>query len=69
VENSVQLKKSVVQSNRIGLQNIMMKYQLLGQPSVVVKHTDDTFLVSLPLLTPGAETPVGTLATAAVPRS
>jgi sensor histidine kinase YesM len=69
VENSVQLKKSVVPSNRIGLQNIMMKYQLLGQPPVVVKHTDDTFLVCLPLLAPGADSPVGTLATAAVPRT
>ncbi len=69
VENSVQLKKTVVQSNRIGLQNIMMKYQLLGQPSLVIKQTADTFLVSLPLLAPGAESPVNKLTTVAVPRS
>ncbi len=52
VENSLHLKKSVVQSNQIGLQNIMLKYQLLGQPSVVVRHTGETFMVTIPLLAP-----------------
>ena len=57
VENSLQLKKTIVHSNRIGLQNIMLKYKLLGQPPVIVRHTDETFLVSMPLLAPTVESP------------
>ena len=52
VANNLQLKKTVVPSNRIGLQNILTKYKLLGQPDVVIHNTTDTFVVSIPLLAP-----------------
>lgn len=55
VANNLQARKTLVHSNRIGLQNILLKYKLLGQPTVRVEHTDDTFLVSIPLLQPVAE--------------
>ncbi|UFH54354.1 sensor histidine kinase [Spirosoma sp. KNUC1025] len=56
VENNLQKKKVAVQSNHIGLQNIMMKYKLLDHPSVVIFYDDSKFLVSMPLLTPSPET-------------
>ena len=56
VENNLQKKKIAVQSNHIGLQNIMMKYKLLEQPSVMVYYDEKKFLVGMPLLTPSAET-------------
>ncbi|GAB2538685.1 sensor histidine kinase [Spirosoma aerophilum] len=52
VENNRQVKKVVVHSNRIGLQNIIMKYKLLGQLSVIIRDEDNMFSVSLPLLPP-----------------
>ncbi len=55
VENNRQVKKVPVQSNRIGLQNIIMKYKLLGQSSVIIRNEDEIFSVSMPLLVPAAE--------------
>ncbi|GAB4025565.1 sensor histidine kinase [Spirosoma koreense] len=55
VENNLQRKKIAVQSNHVGLQNIMMKYKLLEHPSVIVYHDDEKFLVGMPLLMPSAE--------------
>ncbi|GAB4009805.1 histidine kinase [Spirosoma sp. KCTC 42546] len=52
VENNLQQKKVTVPSNQIGLQNIMMKYKLLDQSSVMVYHDEDRFLVGVPLLNP-----------------
>ncbi|GAA4404710.1 hypothetical protein GCM10023187_22390 [Nibrella viscosa] len=52
VENNLQKKKLAVPSNQIGLQNIIMKYQLLAQSSVLVRDDDETFLVGMPLITP-----------------
>lgn len=52
VVNNVQPKKMLVQSNRLGLQNIFEKYKLMGESSVVIRHTEDAFLVSVPLLAP-----------------
>jgi len=56
VENNLQKKKSAVASNRIGLQNIVMKYKLLDQSAVEVREDNNRFLVTVPLITPVAET-------------
>ena len=58
VENNLQLKKLVVPSNQIGLQNIMMKYKLLGHPSILVHQDEDKFLVGVPLIKPSVDVPV-----------
>lgn len=59
VKNNLQKKKLSVESNQIGLQNIMMKYKLLDHSSVVVVHEDDqTFMVSVPLIAPPVNVPV-----------
>jgi sensor histidine kinase YesM len=52
VENNNQKKKTAVQSNKIGLQNIMMKYKLLDQPAVDVYVDHEKFLVTIPLIFP-----------------
>ncbi|CCH52706.1 signal transduction histidine kinase, LytS [Fibrisoma limi BUZ 3] len=56
VENNLQKKKSAVASNGIGLQNILMKYKLLDHSTVEVRENSDCFLVTVPLITPVAET-------------
>ncbi len=55
VENNLQKKKLSVESSRIGLQNIRMKYKLLDQSAVVIHQDDQTFRVSMPLITPPVE--------------
>jgi two-component system LytT family sensor kinase len=50
IENNMQKKKTAVQSNQIGLQNIMMKYKLLDQPAVDIYADDEKFLVCIPLI-------------------
>ncbi|MBD2755125.1 sensor histidine kinase [Spirosoma validum] len=50
VSNTLRRKQNVVPSNRTGLTNIKAKYRLLGQPDVVVHHTDDSFQVTVPLI-------------------
>jgi two-component system LytT family sensor kinase len=55
VENDLQKKKIAVQSNHIGLQNIMMKYKLLDHSLVTVYHDDEKFLVGIPLIKPTIE--------------
>jgi len=55
VENSIRLKKITVESNQIGLQNIIMKYRLLDQSEVVVYFDDEIFRVSIPLIKPKFE--------------
>ena len=53
IENNVQQKATSVKSNRMGLANIITKYNLLNQPQVVIHHTDETFRVVLPLIYAG----------------
>jgi len=48
--NNLQPKTSPVQSNKMGLLNIITKYKLLNQPEVTVVQTSDSFCVSLPLI-------------------
>lgn len=50
IRNNLQKKNFSMESTRIGLANIMAKYALLNQPEVVVRETEDAFLVCLPLI-------------------
>lgn len=52
VRNNQQAKSVSVQSNKIGLQNIQRKYQLLSQRSVTIVPGDQYFTVTLPLINP-----------------
>jgi two-component system, LytTR family, sensor kinase len=50
ISNNLQKKMQPVQSEKIGLANIITKYKYLGQPDVVVQETDNEFIVVLPLI-------------------
>jgi two-component system LytT family sensor kinase len=50
VKNNLQRRTSKVPSNKIGLQNIQQKYELLQQDGFMVTQDDKFFVVSLPLL-------------------
>ncbi|MFK7970397.1 MAG: sensor histidine kinase [Bacteroidia bacterium] len=50
VKNNKQLKTSFSQSTRIGLQNLIDRYKLLGAEGIIVKDETNHFAVSLPLL-------------------
>lgn len=52
VSNNLQPRQAVEEpSTRIGLQNIMKRYELISGRNVVVKKTEGVFEVTLPLLT------------------
>lgn len=50
VSNNLQKKMQTVQSEKIGLANIITKYRYLGHPDVTVTETTDEFIVTLPLI-------------------
>jgi LytS/YehU family sensor histidine kinase len=50
VTNSLHPKNSPVPSNKVGLKNIAAKYELLGQPSIIVEKSTTHFIVKLPLI-------------------
>lgn len=50
VSNNLQLKTAKVASNRIGLENIRSKYELLNYPDFQVLQDKKTFSVVLPLI-------------------
>jgi len=50
VENNLQLKNQVMNSTKMGLQNIRKRYRFFTDSTVVVMETKDLFAVSLPLL-------------------
>ena len=52
VENNKQKKKTLQQSTRVGLQNIVKRYQLLTELPVHIKETDSHFSVQIPILEP-----------------
>ncbi|MVM32997.1 histidine kinase [Spirosoma sp. HMF4905] len=52
VENSLQRKTLLVESNGVGLSNIAVKYRLLNQPAPRIEEQDGWFKVTLPLLIP-----------------
>ena len=51
VENNMQLKIKVNNSSKIGLENIKKRYSYLTEKKVIVKKTQDKFIVKIPLLT------------------
>lgn len=55
VENNVQRKKMAVESNQVGLQNIMLKYKLLDESEVEVYSDEEKFLVNIPLISPKSD--------------
>lgn len=50
VSNNLQKKNKTVVSNKVGLSNILSKYELLNYPEVEIKETIDEFIVVLPLI-------------------
>jgi two-component system, LytTR family, sensor kinase len=50
VSNTLQLKKKVETSNKLGLENLKSLYQFLTDKPVLVEPTDDRFYVKVPLL-------------------
>lgn len=50
VRNNLQPRSVAEPSTRIGLQNIMKRYELISGKNVVVRKTEEVFEVSLPLL-------------------
>lgn len=50
VVNNLQKKNSVIISNKLGLRNIISKYDLMNKRRVMVNETADTFEVILPLI-------------------
>ena len=50
VANNLQRKVNPVPSNKTGLANIMKKLQLLNQPEVTIRETENDFIVSVPLI-------------------
>ena len=51
VSNNLQLRQSVDSSTKIGLANIIKRYQLVSGKNVTVKNDTVDFIVALPLLT------------------
>ncbi|GAA4460583.1 hypothetical protein GCM10023189_35890 [Nibrella saemangeumensis] len=51
VRNNLQRRQTRVLSNGVGLTNIAMKYQLLGNEAVQIDEQNGQFVVGLPLLT------------------
>jgi len=50
VENNKQLKSTLGISTKMGLENIMRRYELLNASPITVINQDDIFRVKLPLL-------------------
>lgn len=50
VENNKQIRKTVINSTKIGLRNIQNRYQFLSSKRVIVQNEPKTFTVRLPLI-------------------
>lgn len=50
VENNLNKKIHITESTGIGLSNIKEKYKLLNRDEVIVSETNETFMVSVPLI-------------------
>lgn len=50
VENNLNKKIHITESTGIGLSNIREKYKLLNRDEVIISETNDTFMVSVPLI-------------------
>jgi two-component system, LytTR family, sensor kinase len=53
VSNNIQKKDTLVDSTRVGLQNINAKYRLLQKPGISIDRTGETFAVTIPLIATG----------------
>lgn len=51
VENNKMLKNKNAYSSEIGLKNINERYRLMGQKQLLITETQETFTVSIPLIT------------------
>lgn len=56
VRNNIQRKNSRSSSNRVGLDNLLQRYELLGETGFAVQDDGRFFTVVLPLLDPSATT-------------
>jgi two-component system, LytTR family, sensor kinase len=52
VRNNLQKKTTKVESHKIGLDNIAMKYQLMQQGEIFAEEADGHFIVTVPLIHP-----------------
>jgi hypothetical protein len=50
ISNNLQRKQREVFSNKVGLNNILQKYEWLGRKGVAFDQTDSEFVVYLPLI-------------------
>ncbi len=57
VRNNIQRKNTRGASNRVGLDNLRQRYELLGEPGFAVHDDDGFFTVRLPLFEPSPTTP------------
>jgi len=57
VRNNLQLRNANVTSNKIGLRNIQMKYELLDKKGFVTMRDEQSFKVVLPLIGPEKDPP------------
>lgn len=58
VKNNLQKKNVIEKSTKTGLTNIKNRYTYFGNESIKVIKTEDTFVVSIPLLQIKGETPI-----------
>jgi LytS/YehU family sensor histidine kinase len=50
VSNPVQLKQDAESGENIGLSNLAERYRLIWDKEIVVRNTEDTFTVEVPLI-------------------
>jgi LytS/YehU family sensor histidine kinase len=50
IENNLQKKNAQAMSNKMGLANIATKYVLLKQRKIIIRETEDRFIVIIPLI-------------------
>jgi two-component system LytT family sensor kinase len=50
VSNNIQKKDTVVDSTRVGLQNINARYRLMQKPGITIDSSGNTFSVTVPLI-------------------
>jgi len=50
ISNSLQRKNTKIHSNGLGLNNILTKYKMLGQPLPIILENENQFSVRLPLI-------------------
>jgi sensor histidine kinase YesM len=56
VKNTLQKRATRPLSHKIGLSNIAAKYQIMQQGEIIVKETEGSFMVSVPLIAPKSQT-------------